>query len=333
MKRRWKILIGICGSLVALVGFGAVYIFTANPPPAEIVNAGPTGEKVNKDGVFGNFFPAMADKPRPAILVLGGSEGGLSTDVSRQARALQEVGYNALHLAYHNAPGKPGKLKNIPVEDFINALDWLKAQDSVDADQIGIIGYSKGAEAALLIATRYSGIRAVVAGMPSSVFWDGMSPENFIVSNGSSSWSEGGEPIASLPYGLPEDDVGMLSVFNKGLARVDEFPNAVIPIERYDGALLMVCGEIDNLWPSCQMAKDIEARARNKNGPPVTLLRYPEAGHGVMGIAADEKDPSIRIFAQMGGTAKANISARRDSWSKILLFFEQEFSKANSSFD
>lgn len=76
MKRRWKILIGICGSLVALVGFGAVYIFTANPPPAEIVNAGPTGEKVNKDGVFGNFFPAMADKPRPAILVLGGSEGG-----------------------------------------------------------------------------------------------------------------------------------------------------------------------------------------------------------------------------------------------------------------
>ena len=65
----------------------------------------------------------------------------------------------------------------------------------------------------------------------------------------------------------------------------------------------------------------------------VTLLRYPEAGHGVMGIAADEKDRSIRIFAQMGGTAKANISARRDSWSKILLFFEQEFSKANSSFD
>ena len=239
---------------------------------------------------------------------------------------MQQNGYNALHLAYHNAPGKSGKLKNIPVEDFIKALDWLKAQDGVDADRIGIIGYSKGAEAALLIATRYPGISAVVAGMPSSVFWDGMSPENYIVSNASSSWSEDGEPVASLPYGLPDDEVGIISVFNKGLARLEEFPEAIIPVERYGGDLLMVCGEVDNLWPSCRMAEDVEARARSRNGPAVTLLRYPEAGHGVMGIAADKTDRSIRIFAQMGGTARTNNDARQDSWGKILTFLQQRLS-------
>ena len=99
MKRRWKILIGICGLLVAMVGLGGIYVFTKDPPPAEIVNAGPGGQRVNTADVFGNYFPAEADVPQPAILVLGGSEGGLATDVTRQARALQQNGYNALHLA------------------------------------------------------------------------------------------------------------------------------------------------------------------------------------------------------------------------------------------
>ena len=324
MKLRWRILIGAVALLVILATAGATYILTSEPEPARIVDAGQTGERIDREGVFGNYFPATAEEPRPAILVLGGSEGGLATDVTRQAVALQAQGYNALHLAYHNAPGKSAKLKNIPVEDFTRALDWLKRQDGVDPERIGIIGYSKGAEAALLTATRYPDIRAVVAGMPTSVFWDGMSPENFVVSNGSSSWSENGKPVASLPYGLPGEGPGMLSVFNKGLVRLDEYPDAIIPVEEYKGDLLLICGEADTLWPSCPMSEQIVSRAQSQGAPAVRLLRYADAGHGVMGIAAGENDKSIRMFAQLGGTAKSNNDARRDSWREILAFFDEK---------
>ena len=61
--------------------------------------------------------------------------------------------YEWLELEAH-APGKPAKLKNIPLEDFARGLDWLKKQPGVDASRLGIVGYSKGAEAGLLVATR-----------------------------------------------------------------------------------------------------------------------------------------------------------------------------------
>jgi hypothetical protein len=327
MKLRWKVLIGALAMLLLLILVGATYILTSEPEPAKIVEAGPSGKRINRGGVFGNYFAATAEEPRPAILVLGGSEGGLAEDVTRQAIALQAQGYNALHLAYHNAPGKSAKLKNIPIEDFTRALDWLKRQDGVDPERIGIIGYSKGAEAALLVATRYPGIRAVVAGMPTSVLWDGMSPENFAISNASSSWSEEGKPLASLPYGLPGEGPGMLSVFNKGLARLTDFPEAIIPVERFKGDLLLVCGEADTLWPACPMSDQIVERAKAKGAPLVNLLRYADAGHGVMGIAAGEDDKAIRMFAQLGGTAKSNNDARQDSWAKILVFFDDKLNR------
>jgi hypothetical protein len=43
-----------------------------------------------------------------------------------------------------------------------------------------------------------------------------------------------------------------------------------------------------------------------------------------MGIAAGESDKSIKMFARMGGTVKSNNDARRDSWSKILAFFDEK---------
>ena len=123
MRLRWKILICFLGALIVLFIAATIYVFTREPPPAKIVDAGPTGKRIDSDGVFGNYFPANGKEAQPAILVLGGSEGGLAIDVTRQALALQKSGYNALHLAYHNAPHKTGKMKNIPVEDFAKALD------------------------------------------------------------------------------------------------------------------------------------------------------------------------------------------------------------------
>lgn len=321
MKRWIKIVAMAVGFVLLLATATAAWFMTRPPAPARIVAPGPTGQRITESGLFANYFPAAVGGRRPGILLLGGSEGGLERDLLRQAVLLQRGGYNVLHVAYHNAPGKPGHLSNVPLEEFRRGLDWLKVRTEVDPTSLGIVGYSKGAEAALLVATRYRELKAVVAGMPSSVTWDGLDPPSILFGL-NSSWSEGGREVPSLGYGSYDSERGLYAVFEDGLKTLPKHPEAVIPIERFGGRLLLICGDRDTLWPSCSMAEQVKARAAGAGRPVTQLLRYPAAGHGVMGapIAASEAD--MRRFAEVGGTAQANAAARANGWPKIMAFLQ-----------
>jgi uncharacterized protein len=319
MKRVLNITAAIIGVLILLAAGGALWFATRLPKPAKIYNPEPSGRRVTEAKMFANYFPAPGPRRRPGILLLGGSEGGLARDLIRQAVLLQRAGYTVLHDAYHNAPGRNPQLADVPLEEFTNALDWLKRQPNVDPNAIGIVGYSKGAEAALLVATRYPGIKAVVAGMPSSVVWDGLDPLSIFFGL-HSSWSQDGEKIHSLHYGWFDSDRGLYGVFEDGLKKVGQRPETVIPVEKYKGKLMLVCGERDRLWPACPMADQIEKRGKRLRGPETLLLRYPEAGHGVMGAPVPATDRDMKRFAELGGTAEANAAARADSWPKVLSF-------------
>lgn len=321
MRWQWKKIGALFVVGLVVTGLAVATWFLTRPPkPAAMVDPAPYGRRITSGGLLANYYPVKGGTRGPGIVLLGGSEGGLARDLTRQAVLLQTSGFSVLHIAYHNAPGKPAHLASVPLEDFRRGLDWLKARPEVDAKRIGIVGYSKGAEAALLVATRYPGIKAAVAGMPSSVVWDGLSPLSIFLSL-HSSWTDGERQIPALEYGSFERDRGMLSVFEGGLKTLAEHPDTVIPVERFAGRLLLVCGERDSLWPSCQMADQIVARAA-KAGRPPTLLRYAEAGHGVMGAPGLATDRDIRAFAKLGGTAKANAAARADSWPKIIAFLK-----------
>ncbi len=95
-----------------------------------------------------------------------------------------------MQVAYHCADTLPNRMSRLPLERFAVAMDWLKTRPEVDPGRIGLIGYSKGAEAALALAARRDGVRAVALGMPSSVVWDGMSPLSFIAGGLRSTWTE-----------------------------------------------------------------------------------------------------------------------------------------------
>jgi dienelactone hydrolase len=323
MKRGWKIALGVLGLVVVIGSGGMGWMLTQAPKPAKMVAPGPNGKRIAAEGMLANYFPAGGEGPHPAILLLGGSEGGLAEGLRAQALLLQAEGFSTLHLAYHNAPGKSAKLVNIPLEEFYRALDWLKRQSGVDARRIAIVGYSKGAEAGLLVATRYPGIRATVLGMPSSVVWDGMSGENYLLGSFSSSWSEKGEPIAHLAYkGRPGSD-GLMPVFVNGLKELDRNPEAAIPVEKYKGPLMLICGEAEKLWPSCPMTDQIVERARLKGAPQPIVLRYKDAGHGVAGAPRSNTDQD-KWPGKLGGTEEGNWAARADSWPKIVNFLRTE---------
>ena len=138
--------------LLAVGALVAVWAFNPFAPSIGLSEPFPTGRRISDNSLTANYFPGTGAGKHPGVLMLGGSEGGLSMGVTRMATDLQSRGYSVMHVSYFGAPGQPTKLALIPLETFDRALDWLKSQADVDGQRIAVLGGSKGAEAALIVA-------------------------------------------------------------------------------------------------------------------------------------------------------------------------------------
>lgn len=321
--RRWLAsLLIVIGALV-LIGVGWFTWMVNRPRTCAIEAPGPTGTRVDEAGMLANFFPASGVRPEPAVLVVGGSEGGLSRNAKRDALALQAAGFNALQVAYHCAPGKPNGLVRVPLETFGQALDWLKRRPEVDPNAVGVVGYSKGAEAALLVASRRPDVRAVAAGMPSSVAWDGIGLMSWVFKGARSSWTERGHDVPSLPYGSMSSDRGdTYGLHANGLKLLAEHRHALIPVDRIRAPVLLACGDLDRVWPACEMARRVASGLTRAGRPAPILLRYSRGGHGVFGTPYPSGSKGAQRWGSMGGLPDDNTAARREGWPKVVAFLE-----------
>ncbi len=279
---------------------------------------------VAANGLVGQLFRPTAASSRkgrlPAIILLGGSEGGIGAGAARIAGALADHGYVTLQLAYFGAPGLPRELGLIPLEYFSKAVDWLGRQPNVDRARIGIVGGSVGGEAALVVAAHDPRIMVVVAAVPSSVVWPGITQGD---AEPPSSFSLAGKPLPFLPYGWTASFKGTFSLYDEGLKALDAHLDAVIPVERIRGPVMLICGKQDALWPSCTMSRQVVERLKAKRFPrAVSLLDYDDAGHASFGVPADPAQPGYDSLGSIGGSADGNNAARKDSWPKLLAFLD-----------
>ena len=298
-------------------------------PEIEVLDPGPTGQRIDQDGIFGNFYPAAGNVgtsqaiPRPAVLLLGGSEGGLGGGAKQMALSLQEEGFTVLHLAYFGAPGQPAALERISLELFDQAMEWLKQQPGVDPQGLSVVGASKGAEAALLVASRRSDLSAVVAGMPTSVAWNGIN----WASNGQSpysSWMASGEEVPTMPFSDWNASDGIISVYRTiedPTQRANADP-AAIPIERASARIMLVCGEAETMWPACPMSRMLVERSAERSGPSIIVMAYQDAGHFVFGPPLAPGDAFYERLDTFGGSVEGNATARADSWPKVVAFLK-----------
>jgi dienelactone hydrolase len=314
--------IGFVFAVVVALGI-CLWVWKPWAPPIQLADPRPSGWRVAKEGILGNYYPAAGDGSHAGILLLGGSEGGLGSGGAATARALQAAGFSVLQLSYFRAPGQARVLEEAPLEVFDSGLAWLARQPAVDPSRLAIVGASKGAEAALLVATRRRDLRAVVAGMPSSVVWAGVDWEHGFGAGEASSWSERGKPLEHLPYGDFNFSTGIRSRYDNGLARLARHMSAIIPIERARTSVLLVCGEADALWPSCPMARQVAIRASNLGGPKVKVLAYKDAGHAVFGAPLARDNPNRSNLGKTGGSHEGNAAAREDAWPKVVEFLKK----------
>ena len=228
--------------------------------------------KVSENGLGADFYCEESDLPKKAIIMLGGSEGGKTwSRIRRPLSLMVQQGYALLSLAYFKAPGLPASLEQIPLEYFEKAFAWLSAQPQIVPGDYAILGASKGAEAALLLATKSPQVKAVVALTPTSVVWQGIPKKRFdIVKAPKSSWSYQGKDLPFLPYPESIKKIANLltlrfrAAHEEALRNVTRAKEAAIPVEDSSAAMLLISAKRDRMWPSTIMAEKITARLARK---------------------------------------------------------------------
>ena len=293
-------------SIRRLFSFASVSVTLAACCSAEAVAIEVKGEPFVAD-----FYCVKSSVPRPGILFLGGSGGGRPGE--GMPNFLATNGWPVLALAYFKGKGLPQSLQMIPLEYFDAPLAWMQHQSNIRSGGVIVMGVSKGAELALLLASERPQIRAVIALAPSSVVWTGMKESGW-PADFHSSWSFRGQPVPYLPLDYSRgfdanDRLAVLKLFKTALAQKAAVKKASIRVEKIDGPILLLSGKADELWPSPQMADAICERLRTKHYRfNCENVEYPDAGHWF-----DE-------HSKLGGTPGGNRQAGADARSKILSF-------------
>ncbi len=236
---------------------------------------------VRDDGLAGTFFLPREGGPYPAVIVLGGSGGGIW---EAPAALLAAHGFATLALAYFAYEHLPPQLNNIPLEYFEAALGWLQAHPRVNQDGLGVIGTSRGGELALLLGATFRQLKAAVAYVPSNVVWEGVGPD---VPAGAPSWSYRGQPLPVMQERFLTSEMIQAVVQRKPIATTPLYypalddaaavEDAAIPIEQSRAAILLISGQDDQMWPSARMAAmAVERLERHGYRYPVQHLSVSE---------------------------------------------------------
>lgn len=292
-------------------------------------------ESPAKMGLSGVLVEPKGQHPRAGVVLIGGSEGGMH---ERDAIALAGEGFSVLALAYFGAPGVPPVLQDIPLEYFSRGIDFLIARG---ADRIGILGGSRGGEAALLVASLDHRVAAAVSVVGSGVVTPGIDYSqgtlDRILGNPVVAWTANGEPVPALRYNVTDDvsaaiatngTVKLRAQFSPLPTDETELDRISIPVEHSQAAILMIAAELDAMWDSVAyhgVAADRLTRAGYPH--PWRNVVLAGAGHSIAGPPGQPitstTSPGPGVTFDMGGDPVATTAARIEAWNMTVEFFRR----------
>lgn len=287
---------------------------------------------IRERGLVGTFFCHSESGPLPTIIILGGSEGGLRES---NAALLASYGFNTLCLAYFGIEDLPKELVCIPLDYIEKAIGWLSENPNVDSTKLGIFGTSKGGELALLSASMFPTIKAVVGYVPSGVVYPGIGQSAL----GVSSWQFKGEP---LPFAYSEVPKEVADEINQAMHKGEPISwrktyqywaenqnQAEIAVENIHGHILLISGGDDQLWPSDLLSEKIITRLKKHNHPYYyEHINFPKAGHSFVVPGLPTTQSVVSPFGKgikllLGGNPKDNSQAQFDAWQRVKDFFNK----------
>jgi dienelactone hydrolase len=259
--------------------------------------------------LHGVFFTPSGTERHPAVLVVGGSEGGVPIP---KAVWLASHGFAALALAYFRYENLPQYLEAIPLEYFGQALQWMMNRPEVQPDHIGVVGGSRGGELALQLGSMYPQIRTVIAYVPANVRYPACCGRTSVPY----AWTWKGQPLSYMPVGVRRNPAMAIE--------------AAIAVEQTKGPILLISGGDDGVWQSSAMADAVVDRLKRAHfAYSFDQLKYSHAGHGagrpdiVPAWHGSERNPTSGREVDPGGTIPGNAQSSIDAAPKVVEFLRQ----------
>lgn len=230
-----------------------------------IVSSTVFAQKINSPQVDAQLYLGKGTH-QPLIVGLGGSEGGnaWTSDYWKKTRdQFLEKGYAFLAIGYFNAPGAPDTLDRIAIDKVHDAILLASQNPSINKDKIAIVGGSRGADLALLIASYYQDIKCVVGIVPSHVAFPGHT-----MHFSTSAWTFKGKELPFVP--VNEESVPFLmkrdlrGAFTAMLKDTVAEQRALIKVEQINGPILLLSATKDEICPSQPMSEKMIARLKAK---------------------------------------------------------------------
>jgi dienelactone hydrolase len=299
---RLKVGLLVLAALVSLLAECAVGAGREKPEWWRTNLLPPKQESVRGEGLTARFYyPAKGDGPWKPVIMLSGSQGGLVTAKGR-IHPLVCSGFCVLAVAYFKAEGLQDELISVPLEFFDKAKAWLAGDPRVAQGGIAVIGGSKGGELSLLLASRDPYVKCVVGIVPASHVFQGIAPRFHM----NSSWSYRGKDLPFVPYVINATLFKAVmrgkfhDVYQEALANAGENAEATrIPVEKSNGAVLLLSGKKDRMWPSTAMCETI-----------IKQLGQADFRHAFKHVAYDTNH---------------NVGSAREHWIEITAFLQKHY--------
>lgn len=196
---------------------------------------------------------------QPLIVAFGGGDGGnawTNDRVKDKRDQLIHKGYAFLAVSYFGAENTPKVLDRISLNVIHDAIVKASENPKVDGKRIAVLGVSKGAELALLLASHFKDITCVIAMVPSHCAF----PAHTLTAS-TSSWTLDGKEVPYVPMTMEAVPAAMehdlLTAFTIMLKDKEAVEKALIPVENINGPVLLLSAMNDEQWPSAEMSHDI----------------------------------------------------------------------------
>ena len=316
-----KILVGISVIIILVVG----YLVLDN-----LLFDGVKPKVIDENGFQANFYASPGTENSATVVLIGGGQWGDYWGVE-----MAKNGYVGLSLPYIGLESLPKLPEEIPLEYFEEALRWLGEQSEVNPEKIIVMGASRNAELALVIASALPElVSGVIAYAPSSVSW-----ANTVLPHNSDamkpSWTYRGKDIPYVPMKKiskgTSDTINTLEYWENGLMKEDLVKNAAIKIENVKGPILLLSGKDDEVWPSSLMADQLEKRLEEKSFPyQFRNIQYDNAGHLISGNPesnSEQRTGTMTIEGEQytfkyGGTNEGDFKAKQNAKNEVFKLIE-----------
>ena len=210
-------------------------------------------------------------KNQPLVVGLGGSEGGnawTSTHWQKTRDEFLAKGYAFLAIGYFGCKETPKVLDKIAIDEIYQAIAVAKTNKKINKAKIAVIGGSRGADLALLLASYYKDISVVVGMSSSHAVFPGHTQEF-----STSCWTFKGIELPfipvndeAIPFLMKRDLRGTFQAMLKDTVAEQK---ALIKVENIHGSVLLLSATKDEIIPAVEMGNKMILRLKN-NG-----FKYP----------------------------------------------------------